>query len=83
MVVDDLSQRELAVLRLLASELSLREIGDALYISRNTVKTHGQRIYRKLGADTRAGPSPGRASCACSDSAPDDDHASAPRASAQ
>ena len=25
-----------------------------LYISHNTVKTHAQRIYRKLGADTRA-----------------------------
>ena len=53
-VVEDLSQRELAVLRLLPSELSLREIAGTLYISHNTVKTHAQRIYRKLGADTRA-----------------------------
>jgi LuxR family maltose regulon positive regulatory protein len=52
--VDDLSSRELAVLRLLPSELSFREIGGRLYISQNTVKTHAQRIYRKLGADTRA-----------------------------
>jgi len=51
---DGLSSRELEVLRLLPSELSFREIGDALYVSHNTVKTHAQRIYRKLGADTRA-----------------------------
>jgi len=52
--VDDLSARELEVLRLLPSEMSLREIGNALYVSHNTVKTHAGRIYRKLGADTRA-----------------------------
>ena len=52
--VDDLSARELEVLRLLPSEMSLREIGDVLYVSHNTVKTHAGRIYRKLGADTRA-----------------------------
>jgi ATP/maltotriose-dependent transcriptional regulator MalT len=51
---DGLSSRELEVLRLLPSELSFREIGSALYVSHNTVKTHVQRIYRKLGADTRA-----------------------------
>ena len=51
---DDLSSRELEVLRLLPSELSLREIGSVLFVSHNTVKTHAQRIYRKLGADTRA-----------------------------
>lgn len=51
---DDLSTREFAVLRLLPSEMSFREIGGALFISHNTVKTHAQRIYRKLGADTRA-----------------------------
>ena len=51
---DDLSSRELEVLRLLPTEMSLREIGNTLYVSHNTVKTHAQRIYRKLGADTRA-----------------------------
>ena len=51
---DPLSSRELDVLRLLPSALSLREIGDTLYVSHNTVKTHAKRIYRKLGADTRA-----------------------------
>src|SRR5262249_22200278 len=51
---DPPSSRRLAALRLLPSELSLREIGGALFISHNTVKTHAQRIYRKLGADSRA-----------------------------
>jgi LuxR family maltose regulon positive regulatory protein len=51
---DGLSSRELEVLRLLPSEMSFREIGGTLYVSHNTVKTHTQRIYRKLGADTRA-----------------------------
>lgn len=54
LVDDELSSRELAVLRLLPSALSFREIAGTLYISHNTVKTHAQRIYRKLGADTRA-----------------------------
>jgi LuxR family maltose regulon positive regulatory protein len=49
----DLSDRELAVLRLLPSELSQREIGDALYVSLNTVKSHVRNIYRKLDAATR------------------------------
>jgi LuxR family maltose regulon positive regulatory protein len=49
-----LSEREMSVLRLLGSELSTAEIGDQLYISRNTVKTHVRAIYRKLDADTRA-----------------------------
>ena len=48
-----LSEREVAVLRLLRGTLSLREIGLELYVSANTVKTHTQAIYRKLGVSTR------------------------------
>jgi LuxR family maltose regulon positive regulatory protein len=51
---EELSAREMSVLRLLGSELSIAQIGDELYISRNTVKTHVRGIYRKLDADTRA-----------------------------
>jgi LuxR family maltose regulon positive regulatory protein len=51
----DLSERELAILRLLASELSQREIGSHLYVSFNTVKSHTRSIFRKLGVTTRAG----------------------------
>ena len=49
----DLSERELAVLRLLPGEASLREIASTLYLSLNTVKTHSRSIYRKLGAASR------------------------------
>jgi LuxR family transcriptional regulator, maltose regulon positive regulatory protein len=44
----------MAVLRLLASQLSQREIGDALYVPLNTVKSHTKSIFRKLGASNRA-----------------------------
>jgi LuxR family maltose regulon positive regulatory protein len=50
---DELSDRELAVLRLLPSPLSAREIGAELFVSLNTVKTHMKAIYRKLGAASR------------------------------
>lgn len=49
-----LSERELTILRLLASELSQREIGSELYISLNTVKGHVRSIFRKLGVASRA-----------------------------
>jgi LuxR family maltose regulon positive regulatory protein len=48
-----LTEREAAVLRLLRGSLSLREIGQELYLSPNTIKTHTQAIYRKLGVSTR------------------------------
>jgi LuxR family maltose regulon positive regulatory protein len=50
---EDLSDRELAVLRLLATDLTQREIGEALYVSFNTVKTHVKSIFRKLDVATR------------------------------
>jgi LuxR family maltose regulon positive regulatory protein len=48
-----LTEREAAVLQLLRKPLSLRQIGDELYVSQNTVKTHTRAIYRKLGVSTR------------------------------
>ena len=51
---DDLSERELTVLRLLASDLSEREIAAELYLSFNTVHSHVKSIYRKLGVSSRA-----------------------------
>jgi LuxR family maltose regulon positive regulatory protein len=50
---EPLTAREVSVLRLLGGTLSLREIGQELYVSSNTVKTHTQAIYRKLGVSTR------------------------------
>jgi len=52
-VTDELTAREEAVLGLLATGLSTREIGDELGISRDTVKTHTKRIYQKLGVSSR------------------------------
>ncbi|WP_270028218.1 LuxR C-terminal-related transcriptional regulator [Solirubrobacter phytolaccae] len=50
----DLSERELAVLRMLATDLSQREIGAELFVSFNTVKTHTKTVFRKLGVSSRA-----------------------------
>ena len=52
--VSALSDRELEVLRLLRSDLSLREIAQELYISHNTIKSYTQSIYRKLGVTSRS-----------------------------
>ena len=49
-----LSQRELAVLRLLASELTGPEIARELYVTVNTLRTHTKRIFTKLDVRTRA-----------------------------
>jgi len=48
------SEAELAVLRLLAGEKSVRQIGAALFLSPNTVRSHTRAIYRKLGVRSRA-----------------------------
>jgi LuxR family maltose regulon positive regulatory protein len=45
---------ELRVLQYLPTHLSIAEIGDRLYLSRNTVKTHTIAIYRKLGTSSRS-----------------------------
>jgi ATP/maltotriose-dependent transcriptional regulator MalT len=50
---DALSPAELAVLRLLPTGLSQREIGAELYLSVNTVKTHCRNIYTKTRAASR------------------------------
>ena len=48
-----LTEAELAVLRLLPTPRSQRQIADELSISINTVKTHISSIYRKLGVRSR------------------------------
>ena len=52
-LVEPLSDRELEVLRLLATGLSYREIAEELYVSINTVKAHTKNIYSKLGVHGR------------------------------
>lgn len=48
-----ISQRELAVLKLIAEGLSNQEIAERLFISLHTVKTHARRINGKLGVKSR------------------------------
>jgi two-component system NarL family response regulator len=50
---EELTERETAVLRLVARGLSNREIGDALSITEGTVKAHVNNILSKLGANDR------------------------------
>ena len=52
--VSSLSAREEEVLRLLASGLTDREIGDGLQISPRTVESHVGSVLRKLGVRNRA-----------------------------
>jgi LuxR family maltose regulon positive regulatory protein len=52
-VAEQLTAKEHQVLGLLATRLSRREIGQRLYVSLNTVKTHQRAVYRKLGVENR------------------------------
>jgi LuxR family maltose regulon positive regulatory protein len=49
----DLTERELDVLRYLADGLSKREIGEALFLSFNTIHSHTRSIYQKLRVSSR------------------------------
>ncbi|OBI80827.1 LuxR C-terminal-related transcriptional regulator [Mycobacterium sp. 1245805.9] len=53
-VDEELTPKELEVLRLLATRLSRREIGERLYVSLNTVKSHQRAVYRKLRVEHRS-----------------------------
>ena len=52
-LVDELSSRELDVLRLLRSDLTGPEIAAELVVSINTVRTHTKNIFMKLGVTNR------------------------------
>ena len=49
-----LTAGEMRVLRFLPSHLELPQIGEHLFVSANTVKTHVASIHRKLGVSSRA-----------------------------
>ena len=52
-MVEPLSDRELDVLRLLATDLDGPEIANQLMVSLNTMRTHTKSIYTKLGVNSR------------------------------
>ena len=54
-LADPLTEREVAVLRLLQGTLSLREIGQELHLSANTIKTHTQGDLPQAGRQHAAG----------------------------
>jgi LuxR family maltose regulon positive regulatory protein len=51
--VEELTERELAILRTLPGSATQREIGAAMYLSLNTIKAYNKVIYRKLGVGSR------------------------------
>ena len=52
-LIEPLTDREFAILRLLPAPTTLRELASALFVTPNTLKTHLRAIYRKLGAESR------------------------------
>jgi DNA-binding NarL/FixJ family response regulator len=48
-----LTERESEVLALITQGKSTRDIGTTLYIGVNSVKTHTQKVFRKIGVTTR------------------------------
>ena len=52
-LIEPLSERELEVLKLIASGRLDKEIGDELYIAIGTVKRHTANIFRKLDVINR------------------------------
>jgi LuxR family maltose regulon positive regulatory protein len=52
-LVEELTEREQAILRALAGDATQREIGAALHLSINTVKGYTKVLYRKLGVGSR------------------------------
>ncbi len=54
-LAEELTDRELSILRVLPGSASQREIGQAMFLSVNTVKAYNKSLYRKLGRRVPAG----------------------------
>ena len=52
-ITDRLTERELAVLQLLAAGLNNQEIASELHLSKGTVRNHISAVYRKLEVNDR------------------------------
>jgi len=52
--LDLLTARELEILRMVAAGATNREVGEHMFLSVDTVKSHLETIYRKLGVSDRA-----------------------------
>ena len=48
-----LSDTQLEIVRLISSGLSNREIAARVHLSENTIKSHVQEVFRKLGVNNR------------------------------
>ena len=51
--IKELSEREIEILRQVATGATSKEIGQQLYITQNTVKVHLRKIFTKIGVTTR------------------------------
>jgi DNA-binding NarL/FixJ family response regulator len=52
--LDQLTQRQVEVLRLVARGMTNAEIADSLFLSRRTVHAHLRTIFHKLGVGNRS-----------------------------
>jgi LuxR family maltose regulon positive regulatory protein len=52
-LAEELTDRELSILRALQGTASQREIGASMFLSINTVKAYNKSLYRKLGVASR------------------------------
>jgi DNA-binding CsgD family transcriptional regulator len=64
-LVEGLTARELDVLRLAATGISVDDMADRLFVSPNTVKTHLTHIYAKLGVRGRSDAVRAALHCGC------------------
>jgi len=52
--LQDLTRRELDVLRLMGQGKNSRQMGEALGLTENTMKTHYRKLFKKLGVNSRS-----------------------------